>query len=172
MQRNRLSPVLFSLLTLINTGRTVVVPLAFTTAPIITAESRKRTESILTHQPTPQLYLCSLIHPFTEVPFFTMVAITAVHARQILDSRGNPTVEVDVTLCNDIVGRGAVPSGAYTGEYILFIAALVQCHLVPCFSRHPIKDSKRSSCAMGTRSATWVLLHCISSGLDAVLSIK
>ena len=42
--------------------------------------------------------------------------IQKVHAREILDSRGNPTVEVDVTLENGIVGRAAVPSGASTGE--------------------------------------------------------
>lgn len=41
--------------------------------------------------------------------------ITKVHGREILDSRGNPTVEVDVTLDNTIVGRAAVPSGASTG---------------------------------------------------------
>jgi enolase len=44
-------------------------------------------------------------------------AITAVHARQVLDSRGNPTVEVDVTLDSGVVGRAAVPSGASTGEH-------------------------------------------------------
>src|SRR5713226_8576048 len=42
--------------------------------------------------------------------------ITRVHAREILDSRGNPTVEVDVTLQDGAVGRAAVPSGASTGE--------------------------------------------------------
>ena len=42
--------------------------------------------------------------------------ITKVHARQILDSRGNPTVEVEVTLSGGLVGRAAVPSGASTGE--------------------------------------------------------
>ncbi len=42
--------------------------------------------------------------------------IKKVHAREILDSRGNPTVEVDVTLENGIVGRASVPSGASTGE--------------------------------------------------------
>jgi len=41
--------------------------------------------------------------------------ITKVHGREILDSRGNPTVEVDVTLDNKITGRAAVPSGASTG---------------------------------------------------------
>ena len=44
-----------------------------------------------------------------------MTAITRVQARQILDSRGNPTVEVDVTLADGSVGRAAVPSGASTG---------------------------------------------------------
>ena len=44
-----------------------------------------------------------------------MTAIIDVHARQILDSRGNPTVEVDVTLEDGNMGRAAVPSGASTG---------------------------------------------------------
>jgi enolase len=43
--------------------------------------------------------------------------IADVHAREILDSRGNPTVEVEVTLENGIVGIAAVPSGASTGEH-------------------------------------------------------
>src|SRR2546428_11767334 len=43
--------------------------------------------------------------------------IAAIHAREILDSRGNPTVEVDVRLENGALGRGAVPSGASTGEH-------------------------------------------------------
>ena len=42
--------------------------------------------------------------------------ITRVHGREILDSRGNPTVEVDVTLEGGVIGRAAVPSGASTGE--------------------------------------------------------
>ncbi|MFI4855783.1 MAG: phosphopyruvate hydratase [Phycisphaerales bacterium JB065] len=42
--------------------------------------------------------------------------IEAVHARQILDSRGNPTVEVEVALSGGVVGRAGVPSGASTGE--------------------------------------------------------
>lgn len=46
-----------------------------------------------------------------------MPVIKTVKARQILDSRGNPTVEVDVILDNGLLGRGAVPSGASTGEY-------------------------------------------------------
>jgi enolase len=46
-----------------------------------------------------------------------MPAIEAVHAREILDSRGNPTVEVDVFLEDGSFGRAAVPSGASTGEH-------------------------------------------------------
>ncbi|HVN62689.1 MAG TPA: phosphopyruvate hydratase [Gaiellaceae bacterium] len=44
-------------------------------------------------------------------------SIAQVHARQILDSRGNPTVEVDVTLASGASGRAAVPSGASTGRF-------------------------------------------------------
>lgn len=46
-----------------------------------------------------------------------MSIILDIHARQIFDSRGNPTVEVDVTTENGFVGRAAVPSGASTGEH-------------------------------------------------------
>lgn len=43
--------------------------------------------------------------------------VERVHAREVLDSRGNPTVEVDVALCDGAFGRAIVPSGASTGEY-------------------------------------------------------
>ena len=46
-----------------------------------------------------------------------MSIIISIHARQIFDSRGNPTVEVDVITENGILGRAAVPSGASTGEH-------------------------------------------------------
>jgi enolase len=46
-----------------------------------------------------------------------MSAVAHVHARQIFDSRGNPTLEVDVTLESGALGRAAVPSGASTGEH-------------------------------------------------------
>src|SRR5690349_19536851 len=46
-----------------------------------------------------------------------MTAIADIHAREILDSRGNPTVEVDVTLDSGAMGRAAVPSGASTGAH-------------------------------------------------------
>jgi len=46
-----------------------------------------------------------------------MIGIEHIHARQILDSRGNPTVEVDVILNDGRLGRAAAPSGALTGEH-------------------------------------------------------
>jgi enolase len=46
-----------------------------------------------------------------------MSLIDGIHAREILDSRGNPTVEADVTLVGGVMGRAAVPSGASTGEH-------------------------------------------------------
>src|SRR5438477_6820803 len=48
---------------------------------------------------------------------YTMSAIYQIQAREILDSRGNPTVEADVILAGGAVGRAAVPSGASTGEH-------------------------------------------------------
>lgn len=46
-----------------------------------------------------------------------MALISNAHAREILDSRGNPTIEVEITLSGGVVGRAAVPSGASTGAY-------------------------------------------------------
>ena len=46
-----------------------------------------------------------------------MTAIVDIHGREILDSRGNPTVEVEVTLETGVVGRAAIPSGASTGKH-------------------------------------------------------
>src|SRR5947209_8741700 len=46
-----------------------------------------------------------------------MSTIVDIQAREIIDSRGNPTVEVDVILAGGAVGRAAVPSGASTGEH-------------------------------------------------------
>jgi enolase len=46
-----------------------------------------------------------------------MEAIDSINAREILDSRGNPTVEVEVRLSTGAFGRAAVPSGASTGLY-------------------------------------------------------
>ena len=44
-------------------------------------------------------------------------SISHIHAREILDSRGNPTIEVDVRVESGALGRAAVPSGASTGEH-------------------------------------------------------
>ncbi|HOS46925.1 MAG TPA: phosphopyruvate hydratase, partial [Paludibacter sp.] len=46
-----------------------------------------------------------------------MSRIEKIVAREILDSRGNPTIEVDVLLESGVLGRAAVPSGASTGEH-------------------------------------------------------
>ena len=46
-----------------------------------------------------------------------MSSIIEIKAREILDSRGNPTIEADVTLDSGAFGRAAVPSGASTGEH-------------------------------------------------------
>ncbi len=57
-----------------------------------------------------------LLHTFNQ-KIITMSFITHIHARQILDSRGNPTVEVDLFTDEGAMGRAAVPSGASTGIY-------------------------------------------------------
>ena len=59
-----------------------------------------------------QLSLCN-----TSLKHIKMSIIIKIHARQILDSRGNPTIEVDVISENGVLGRAAVPSGASTGEH-------------------------------------------------------
>ena len=59
------------------------------------------------------IYLISL----WKILKIIMSKIKEIHARQILDSRGNPTVEAEVTTANGIMGRAAVPSGASTGKY-------------------------------------------------------
>src|SRR5690606_4058421 len=52
---------------------------------------------------------------FQRIGLGAMTAITKIHAREILDSRGNPTLEAEVTLACGATGRAAVPSGASTG---------------------------------------------------------
>jgi enolase len=59
------------------------------------------------------LYICARLNHKTKY----MSRIKNIHARQILDSRGNPTVEVDVLTEAGVLGRAAVPSGASTGEH-------------------------------------------------------
>ena len=60
-------------------------------------------------------HFCKFAYKTNQVNHMSI--ILDIHARQILDSRGNPTVEVDVTTENGFVGRAAVPSGASTGEH-------------------------------------------------------
>ena len=59
----------------------------------------------------------TILHKRRIEIMYKYLPITDVYAREILDSRGNPTVEVEVTLDSGVVGRAAVPSGASTGEY-------------------------------------------------------
>src|SRR5215467_3016136 len=54
---------------------------------------------------------------FSSLMRGSMTSISKIHAREILDSRGNPTIEVDVRLEGGALGRAAVPSGASTGEH-------------------------------------------------------
>src|SRR5512136_2773887 len=51
----------------------------------------------------------------SEMIMYEEIVINEVNAREILDSRGNPTIEVEVSLDNGVTGRAAVPSGASTG---------------------------------------------------------
>src|SRR5246500_1572704 len=53
----------------------------------------------------------------SEARHHPMTNISDIHAREVLDSRGNPTVEAEVTLANGSMGRAIVPSGASTGEH-------------------------------------------------------
>ena len=63
-------------------------------------------------------YFVPIINTFNnQNPKLQMSTIQSVHARQILDSRGNPTVEVDIRTENGYLGRAAVPSGASTGKH-------------------------------------------------------
>jgi enolase len=59
----------------------------------------------------------TIIRRLFEQRILNMTTISEILAREILDSRGNPTIEVDITLENGAAGRAAVPSGASTGEH-------------------------------------------------------
>src|SRR3984893_16877661 len=56
-------------------------------------------------------------HVIAASPGVFLSSIEAIHARQVLDSRGNPTVEVEVVLDDGTLGRAIVPSGASTGAF-------------------------------------------------------
>jgi hypothetical protein len=68
--------------------------------------------------PTKWLYFCieEKKRHFSFYKTHQTMKIQKIHAREILDSRGNPTVEVEITLENGVMGRASVPSGASTGE--------------------------------------------------------
>src|SRR5215831_3862253 len=77
----------------------------------------RRAKSQRLRWPLQSLLQYSITLTTQEPPPTMSTKITRVRARQIIDSRGNPTVEADVTLESGAFGRGAVPSGASTGEH-------------------------------------------------------
>ena len=62
------------------------------------------------------IFTCAIAHN-PHLHLINMTHIIEVHGREIIDSRGNPTVEVEVELSSGAFGRAAVPSGASTGEH-------------------------------------------------------
>src|SRR5215470_552875 len=62
-----------------------------------------------------RVYVCPVPYPTPDQ--HDMSTIIEVHAREVLDSRGNPTVEAEIVLSSGATGRAAVPSGASTGEH-------------------------------------------------------
>ena len=77
-----------------------------------------------------------------------MTQIIEVHGREIIDSRGNPTVEVEVELSGGAFGRAAVPSGASTGEHeaielrdLMSCYAATELHDIPSFGQRAIGDT-------------------------------
>jgi len=84
-----------------------------------------------------------------------MSQIRNIHARQILDSRGNPTLEVDINLNDDSFGRAAVPSGASTGEH----------------EAVELRDNTQSYCGKSVGQAVENINHIIANkliGMDAL----
>ena len=84
-----------------------------------------------------------------------MSQILNIHARQILDSRGNPTLEVDINLTDDSFGRAAVPSGASTGEH----------------EAVELRDNAQSYCGKSVGQAVKNVNHFIANkliGMDAL----
>ena len=81
-------------------------------AKVVKAASPKK--AVPAKKPAPAVKKAAVAKKAAPAKF---VKITKVVGRQILDSRGNPTVEVDITLDNGFMARSAVPSGASTGEF-------------------------------------------------------
>ena len=84
-----------------------------------------------------------------------MSAIVDIHGREILDSRGNPTVEVEVTLETGALGRAAVPSGASTGAHCSGACTSVST-AQPYFSRTSAKIGRLASSPMPRALSTEV----------------
>ncbi len=82
---------------------------------ICTAENRRYPSKFLSSQKTFNNLQNKQVLLFQQPGNSTMSYIASIHARQILDSRGNPTIEVDILTENEKMGRAAVPSGASTG---------------------------------------------------------
>ncbi len=98
--------------------------------------------------------------------------ITAITAREIIDSRGNPTVEVDVKLANGSLGRAAVPSGASTGEHE---AHELRDSSAPAKSLPKGIDAKKRYLGKGVLAAVGNVKNVISPallGLDATNQVQ
>ncbi|HMF52876.1 MAG TPA: hypothetical protein VK593_00905, partial [Edaphobacter sp.] len=92
------------------TGATIVETIGLAGGKAVAVDRRPKLNERLAHRIVPQT---------SESPNdrSNMTEIVSIHAREILDSRGNPTVEADVVLDGGARGRAAVPSGASTGEH-------------------------------------------------------
>ena len=126
-----------------------------------------------------------------------MSTIVEVHAREILDSRGNPTVEVEVVTEQGFFGRAAVPSGASTGEYeahelrdgdkeryngkgVLKVVENVNTVIAPALIGMEVTDQTRidrvlialdgtaNKSKLGANALLGVSLACAYAGADAV----
>ena len=73
-----------------------------------------------------------------------MTHIIEVHGREIIDSRGNPTVEVEVELSGGAFGRAAVPSGASTGEHEAI--EIARWRLWPLSWKRRIQSGRKCEC--------------------------
>jgi enolase len=85
--------------------------------PAVAVDRRAKLNERMQHRVVANL---NGVHPAPAGSLFNrsnMTEIVSISAREILDSRGNPTVEADVTLSGGAFGRAAVPSGASTGEH-------------------------------------------------------
>ncbi len=92
--------------------------------------------------------------------------ISDIFAREILDSRGNPTIEVDVDLENGVVGRAAVPSGASTGEHE---AVELRDGDTTRYQRQRRAERRREREQYARRRADRLRCHWIRLGMDRMM---